>query len=912
LPSAGLKPTPILSGNAGVKDEEQEQLGKNGGEQKASPSKKESAAKDEKKLFKLMSAEKNSGRGDLFVSPTGKIEFGKAKLKQVFGSADATQVVVGKERITYEKVESRQDFGSVKAGQVSVGDGNTIITIQGGPGSPEGEEDDKKKKVKRSYLEVVSTLHPRGELELPEFEFDELPRHLDELKKSRLLVVNCFDDDLADASASALVEALDAEGGWQKFYLDCDRNELEDSELTIELFANPLTDTPEPSVVLVDASGKRGKFFLESLLGKKQTALNLSDYLLSNKLWLICRGNSSHMHKLVTEDREPFFFPRWEIDCLPKLLKHHFPERHQSLKASIERQRAKGSWAAEEEAFCSQVRELIRSGQLEEEVSKIEQGDSPVQEETDARGSFIRSFFKGGDSVKDTVLYVAAYFPDLNPHEFNRVVAALLEGLTTKVAVPAPKATQAVAAEMPDKARAEHPPGEEAAAAFVWEEQELLRHWQDGADEILTECRLEIVIDKDSARRFDFADPATRQDLRTYLETEKGFYLKKQFSRIQNLGLLFDRSLNVNEGVATVAVNMALESPETFGRDWLFDIVTPLSPLLEKARGEELSPGDPAYKPSLPGNVEAAMRIVYSTVARLVRKMLEHPHLEKTINDFFTQLMVSGQHEAVLEIVRRLHTTQQLELKWIRQLFDQGVETIRLKNYFALYDRVRQRDAGVYEVLQALESWLPERDRNPLFYSPSNQYALRLIFDYCLDTTSEFDSKFYGSWPCRYPLLATPGLKSPEGGRAAQSNLSLLTNWLFHPGLKEVLTDEEDEGSSESLNISLGALLAEWAVILLGSDVAVGAGNGHGARDAAPRPETEAVFDLLLRKVVSVTTPAQQKDLIDCWTELADYFLWHINALEMQSGTPRRRLSRRRNWVRYLIKRFKILRRQAD
>ncbi|MET0645719.1 MAG: hypothetical protein ABW208_03805 [Pyrinomonadaceae bacterium] len=825
----------------------------------------------------------------------------------------------------------------VDSGQAAFGDGNNLFAFNFGGDNPEG-----RKAEKKSYLEVINKLHLSTDSKQHKFEADEVAPHLHQLEDCRLLVVNCLDDDLANASVAALVERLDA-GDLQKFYLDCDRAGVEETELRIELFTGPEDEAETPAVVYVDASGKRGTLFMESLLGVKQTAEELKQDLRANNLWLICRGDYSHARKPMTEARKSFYFPCWDIDWLHELLKRHFPEGHQALKERIEKQRAQDRWVKDDGAFWSQIRGLVENGRLEAEVKEREQDEGALKAEEDARASFVRSHFKGGDSIKDTVLYVAANFPDLNPHEFNRVVSALLEGLTTKVAVLAPKAEGDVrkAEATAEKERAQNHTGDREPE-FVWEERALQQMWLDGADELLAECRLEVVTGKESGRRIDFKDPTLRQYLRDYLETEKGFYLKKQFGRIQRLGLLFDRSVNVNEGVIGVTVRMALESPETFGRDWLFDIVTALSPLLEVAAGEAEGRDDDAYRPALPADLAAAMRVVYSTVARLVRRMLEHTHLEKTINDLFARLMASSQHEAVLEIVRRLQTTQQFELRWVRQLFDQGGETIQFRTYSALYERVRQRDAGIYEVLQVLESWLPEREREPYFYSPSNQYAMRLIFEYSLLTTAEFDSKFYGSWPCRYPLLATPGLDTAEGARATNTNLSLLTNWLFHPGLSEVVTDDTDE----NINVSLGALLAEWAVILLGRDVAAGEGsaqgvggvhisgqsavnihhsgyaaavthkaagapNGDSARDARPRPETEAVFDLLLRKVIAVTTPAQQKELIACWDDLADYFLLLVNTPGLQSGGPRRRLSRRRNWVRYLIKRFKILRRQA-
>jgi hypothetical protein len=807
----------------------------------------------------------------------------------------------------FEQVTSKQEFGRTDAGQISVGDG-TVQNIYNNYG---GSIPDGPKAEKKSYLEVVSELHLSTESRLHKFEAEELAGHLRQLKECRLLVVNCFDEDLADALAGALVEKLDDARDLQKFYLDCDRNELEETELTIELFARGDEGGKSPAVVFVDASGTKGVPFLKSLLGKKQTAEGFKQKLRDNKLWLICRGNSAHLRRWVKEDRELFFFPCWEIDCLDEFLKQHLPDGHQSLKARIEEQKARGLWALDESAFWFQVTELVEGGRLEAEVEERERGAGMAR---DARAGFVGAHFKGGDSLKDTVLYVAANFPDLNPHEFNRVVSALLEGLTTKVAAPALKmktegdARKAEATA--EKARAQDAPGEREPE-LVWEELSLQQMWLDGADQLLAECELEVVTGKVSGRRIEFKDPTLRPYLREHLETEKGFFLKKQFGRIQRLGLLFDRSVNVNEGVIDITVRMALESPETFGRDWLFDIVTALSPLLEAAVGEAEGRDGPAYRPALPADLAAAMRVVYSTVARLVRRMLEHPHLEKTINDLFAQLMATAQHEAVLEIVRRLQTTQQFELRWVRQLFDQGGEAIRLKTYAALYERVRQRDAGIYEVLQVLESWLPEREREPFFYSPSNEYAMRLMFEYCLLTTAEFDSKFYGSWPCRYPLLATPGLDTAEGGRVTQANLSLITNWLFHPGLQVVMTDDSDESlSDESINVTLGALLAEWTVILLGRDVAAGETNGDSGGGARTQPE--AVLDLLLRKIVSVTTLAQQKELIACWEELADYFLLLVNTPGLQSGGTRRHLSRRRNWVRYLIKRFKVLRRQSD
>jgi len=741
-----------------------------------------------------------------------------------------------------------------------------------------GRADDERRE--QEYFNAVGELPPRPP-DLPHFSVDGGEARLQELKGSWLMLVSCADGDIALSSVYGLLERLDLGRDARKLWLNCEARILDSLDLDIDVFLKTRRNPAKGrSAVVVDATGEKGKIFLDPLIKASRGAAHyVKQQLKGNRLFMICLADSEYLASRLPDGLESQCFDFWDIQFLPPLLKHHFPNHSPSLQATIEEQRNRGWWSGRDGEFCQQIKRLIRKGRLEEEIDRKRQAHATqTSEEADAAPPLIAAS-DAEQIIVQAAWFACAYFPNLGARDFQRVVASLLDSQTVIVTVYSLKTTEQ---------------GEVVAVQTPMYKQ-LAEIWQQKADSILSLAGLELATYKESGRVVDFADPAMRARLRGYFASERQFYLEDQFRKIQEHRLLFDRSPRVVESVIDLTVDLTLASSDQHEIDWLIDVVSSIS-----QSGSEEDEG-PASVTAPTANDTAGR--CYSSVAVLVRRLLEDPQLEPAVNGFFEQLMRSRCQEAVFQIVRRLRFSPQFDFYWVKQLVDRGSEQIRERASRLLSGRLKQQDLGIYETLRSLKSWLPDAERDEAEYSPSNECALLLLIEYCLSSTSEFDARYYGEWPCRYPLLAVLDVRSPEADAEAENNLELLAGWLFHPGLESVLNE-----SGTSL---VAALVAEWAVILLGAEVAL--------RDAERSPATAStnghseagfVLDLLIKRIARSTAPERQKELAQCWVAVTEYLLFLIANFKGYTGEQRRQIRARRAIILDVTKRFNTFRRQ--
>src|SRR5207244_426553 len=132
--------------------------------------------------------------------------------------------------------------------------------------------------------------------------------------------------------------------------------------------------------------------------------------------------------------------------------------------------------------------------------------------------------FKGNQPIEDVLLYVATYFPDLAPHEFDRVVAALLGEKTIPVTV---------------KSFKKNKDGEiEPIETEV--EKRLIDFWNTDPDKYLQACQLEAAPGPNGSATINFAVPKVREELKARLEKRHSLYLMRQFQAIHKERLLFN------------------------------------------------------------------------------------------------------------------------------------------------------------------------------------------------------------------------------------------------------------------------------------------------------------------------------------------------------------------------------------
>ncbi|RUS94654.1 hypothetical protein DSM106972_092910 [Dulcicalothrix desertica PCC 7102] len=540
------------------------------------------------------------------------------------------------------------------------------------------------------------------------------------------------------------------------------------------------------------------------------------------------------------------------------------------------------------------------------------------------------TLFKEDQDIENTVFYVATLFPGLNAQDFKRVVGLLLKGRKKSIPVNTPVFNNDIrfgnsannhpnggggnigvgfqpgigvplnnAGAFPNYQFQSHTPFIEEAKT-----KELTEIWQesfDKPDQYLKKCHLKVER-QDGKQVITFSHPELRENFIAYFESEQIFYFEQQLQRTQELDLLLDSSQEVADNAINIAVKTAVYSPNNYAEDWLIE-------LLIKIADED----------------EKKQDILLERLSRLIYRLQIEPeylHSETIAQKFLDRLISPQYRKLAFSIIRYLiylHLRTGLLgmqsarniLNWLRQLLDSEdleQEEDEINNKYSdiksdIYNLLEETlwQSGfhlyIYELLEILKEWLPEKDTSPARYSPSNIAGLLLLFAYCGETTLKLDLKWYGKGYYVYPLFA-PLKGSPDSN--VNEEFDTLVSWLLYPSqngdlaVKYVLEMLEiDENNPLE---TIGFFIAEWFVII------------WGFKDEEPEKEALNLFDNLLRRIILIASRSQQRQITERWTELTEEYLDKSVQYE-ESGNKelKKEFIIRRKLLRELKKRFKAL-----
>jgi hypothetical protein len=389
-------------------------------------------------------------------------------------------------------------------------------------------------------------------------------------------------------------------------------------------------------------------------------------------------------------------------------------------------------------------------------------------------------------------------------------------------------------------------------------------------------CDLKALITLGRARVVTFSNASLREKLKDFYEDTLFLDVESNFEIVKREGFLFDISEAVAEDTLSLITNLAIDYPTQFKGDWFCDL------LLENQEQQR-------------------SELLYKRFSALLRRMLEVPSLRTVVNDVLKELVKRREHLSALEIVKRLHFAPDFDgIYWLQQLLDQGGD-ITLERISAYLDGlVRRQSSNIYELLKRLVSWVPEDDRNPSVYSPSNRVALNLLMRYCLKSSFKFEDKNYGLWPSRYPLFALNDRGSAREAFAA------LTHWLFHPGMESIVTPRQRAVRSWS------SLLVDWLFILFGSKTS-DAKEERSQHSVSEVPfGANELFSILVEQVSFRTTGKQQSQMLDYWENLIDSVTKKLASSTRMTSQQRNEHIWQRRLIRKLIAEFKMVRRRES
>ncbi|MDY6802414.1 MAG: hypothetical protein SXA11_01205 [Cyanobacteriota bacterium] len=507
-----------------------------------------------------------------------------------------------------------------------------------------------------------------------------------------------------------------------------------------------------------------------------------------------------------------------------------------------------------------------------------------------------QSLFADDDPIKNTILYVATFFPGLNPQDFKRVVSLLLADRTKTIFIKESITTEE----------------EKTQVKETKQEKQLTEIWQESfeqSDGYFHNCHLR-VIRQNGVQGIYFTIPTLRDDFLTYFEQQQPLYLEEQLQKTQRLDLLLDVSDDVATKAIDVAVKASVDYPSSYAESWLIELFLKIdredkrriNPLLVRL-------SNLIYRLQIEPDYSRAKDIAQSFLESLmlVENLMSPENRSRTF-DIVQYLIDKHLRSGSLGI----QPAKKL-LTWLKKLLDQ--ENWEKKNtdlqadIYSLLDRLLWQSGFydyIYDFLGILSEWLPQPNAVLEKYSPSNKSALLLLFAYCNDTVFIWNSRleWYGEWPSIYPLFAP--LKNQDDSYTSNkfdAELDILFSWLFHSSSQKELAlinvfkslDLDDINPLEEI----GRFIAEWLVILRGFD------------GAEPEKEVANLIEDMARSIISNTSRSLKSELSDFWTSLTEEYLEQA-AKYNESGDRKsqKQFTARRKILRDFKKKFRALQKE--
>lgn len=710
----------------------------------------------------------------------------------------------------------------------------------------ESEKKFKEEKTPPSW--TIQALSPLEGTRL-QFNPEDLEKYGTEFKSRHLLIISCFDEEIAKYAADSITNQIDEIKPENSRTVFFEGNIDGSNESIHELLKQ---DEIKNNFILIDCinNDTRTRSFIDSLFshnlnGRQNITTRLKD---SRSFWIYLVDPTS-IDSWLKDARIPTHFPVWDIDFLTFLLQKNYSNNYLELRERISNQRKLGKWAEDQSKFFVEIRNLLDGSHRL--IQELEQKDLVTEFENVDVGSQ----YDWSNQVISILLFVATYFQNLTRGDMDRVMLKICGSQTISV----PQNNQ---------------PQPDENSTPIMQEKRLAEIWTEASDKFIRECNLKMSTTVGKARVFTFTNSSIREKLKSHFEEELSFDLARKVESVWREGLLFERSETIAENVINLTIDTITDYADDYNSEWF------MKHFLNNLNSKE------------------DKRLVYARFSELLRRLLEFSQLRDMVSQILESLMRNRYHIITWEIARQLQFAPNFNFfHWTKQLIERGGEVGEVV-YIHLYLLFKKQDENIYELLENLKPWLPDNDRLPATYSPANHVALSIMIHYCLQSIEEFDEEDYGLQPSRYPLFAF------QNRATAEKNLSLLTEWVFHPGMRAVLNEEIPLLDLEEF---WGILIVGWLFILLENN------NKQQTEQILDIPlspndsiEASELLVILLEQVSSLTQPEQQKEMKAQWERLKNSITNTLDSIVELNARQRNSLKLQRNLLKKLIEEFKI------
>ena len=637
------------------------------------------------------------------------------------------------------------------------------------------------------------------------------------LLKQRILIIYSADESFMETVCYDIATKIQGKKKYKKlkkflFWAtdkDLDKGIEKDKNRNIRLtdFTDPNEKKEIPTLVKLVVSEETMLQSYHITSAEKQSSLKKS--LKGNNLFLLVTIERDLMVKLKKSHKrfrtvthfnlkEYSLFPFKELSYTKALFKDLFPDDHEELLPTIIRQQGEGSWGdGSEEALRDFLVDLKKKSPSAIREGIRERTQPGYKEKSEAK----KSALPLNSELHKTVLFVAAFFPELMITDFKFLVEKLVGDKTRVVEVDS------------KYSEAEN----EASVIPRRETERLVDVWQKDKNKILKKCLITTRIRQDGRVCFCFETSEIEEYVIEELRKTPLFMIER-FEELRGIIPYFavGTSYLLVENLQKFIGYIAVYDEDEYVYRLLINVYISF---IQKDDGigkdqhglseEELSILK-QFK-----NIER--QFGFQRFLELIQHLLDQEEfIRRKVIGFLELLLERHLYKHLLIFIQEFCGTGQLKpLMWTKKILekDNDLSTYPDLISFLKYD-MRNWDEETASRLKRLFGWMPD---SPIENRFTNRqiFASLCILEFGNPINMRFPIRLYGEYPYRFPILAPLSAE-----KDSTEYFTMLVTWLFNKHapvvLERIETAAEKDEFEDNLMRTRAFILESWVLVIRG------------------------------------------------------------------------------------------------
>jgi hypothetical protein len=687
---------------------------------------------------------------------------------------------------------------------------NNFIVPESAP-----KENDKKNKNPynpKGFAEEFNNLEKKQKHELKDFtelvksdisdvckiDFSEFEPYCEKLNEKRFLIINCVDNKILNGLQNRVVKYF---GGYNGAYeirslsykkINDESDEIE--SLGLSIFKDRQVGSGRKTITFIENPSIP---FIKNIHFGANYFNNFITHLKDNEMMIVCLMSNSknEINKELSDFRRYIL----GVPFLEPFIKKYFEEEEDALRIIKKINESKLQRNFSDRGLYERLKEELEERYNEFENFIDEDNEVILKNESDYQ--LLIEAFNSKDRIKKIVLFVGAYFKNLNYRDFEAIVNFFLEGDT----------------EIIKKKRKGKKKKRE-------EEVSLKKRWHDKDDKILDKCQL-VFIEHNGEHIMQFEHVDFQGRLKKHIKKKGMPIVQKQLDKIKKANLLFNFDFNISNRLMSNIIHLFIESTkyeiDIYNKDWLIGLVLQLKNVLEKHEQVSLNLSGDSYTQfiELLKLMEKGSRLnqlkkqFFRRLVELIHEMFEQDfdRFKKVVDEFIQGLIDKNlgkfSLEIVLEIFRTLKRDERFDTKkWLQHILHQEKDQQIREDTYKSMVKIFELD----ELKEIMDSLLPEKEG--MIKNNLNAFAIRFQIDYCRETILSYDQSRVGIIPTEYELFSqledTDSQKNKELAEILEWIYDEKTDYVFEKYFANLKNWNKTDFMAEVIEI--------WFVILYG------------------------------------------------------------------------------------------------